>query len=218
MKIQSCSELQEFDDARFVKKNLYKGNGNVVFLLHLLPGQEIPAHTHPGKEVFLLGLQGRGSLWIGGEHHTLGCQDFVYCGDEDALRIYNDGKEGWVLYVVLAAKKEPEVEQAKKPIKRHPSLFPLSHHHHHALVMSRQLKQQKEEPAVLREKLKKFWNEGGQRHFREEEEILLPTYSRYASVERPEITEMLMEHVRIRGQVEEILEGEEEPSGKLLYN
>ncbi|WP_169713766.1 hemerythrin domain-containing protein [Paludifilum halophilum] len=219
MAIQSCQQLQEFDDTRFVKKTLHKGYGNVVFLLHLLPGQELPAHTHSGKEVFLLGLQGRGSLWIGGDHYPVGCQDFIYCSDEDELRVYNDGTEGWSLYVVLSAKKEPEnQQQVKEPIKRPPSLFPLSRHHHHALVMSRQLKHQKEEWTVLRKNLKKFWNQGGQQHFREEEEILLPTYSRYASVERPEILEMLMEHVRIRGQVEQILQGAGVPSKEILYN
>lgn len=60
--------------------------------------------------------------------------------------------------------------------------------------------------AEIRDALRTFWEPGGQEHFREEEEILLPVYARYAPLDAPEIAEALLEHVRIRSLVGVILE------------
>lgn len=95
-------------------------------------------------------------------------------------------------------------------MKRHPALHPLSHHHHHALAAAKRLKmagiQHKgyrlEE---VRDLLAAFWHSGGQAHFREEEEVLLPAYAQYASPDHPEIVRMLLEHVQIRSLVDQIL-------------
>ncbi|QQK75313.1 hemerythrin domain-containing protein [Salicibibacter cibarius] len=43
---------------------------------------------------------------------------------------------------------------------------------------------------------------GGNEHFRDEEELLLPAYS----LDEPEISEMLVEHVHIRALVQQVLE------------
>ncbi|MHB1684629.1 MAG: hemerythrin domain-containing protein [Bacilli bacterium] len=96
------------------------------------------------------------------------------------------------------------------PIKRHPSLQPLSRHHFHGLVIAQNLLRAGTEPDSLaimdvRSDLAEFWSSGGRDHFREEEEILLPVYSRYAPLDRPEISEMLLEHIRIRSLVDQIV-------------
>jgi len=100
-----------------------------------------------------------------------------------------------------------------KPIKRHDSLAPLSRHHHHVLVMSLKISKLSAEPSTeevqaLREELLVLWETGGQAHFREEEEILLPAYACYASIQEPIIMEMLLEHVEIRSLVRLIELGE----------
>ena len=95
-------------------------------------------------------------------------------------------------------------------MKRHPALHPLSHHHHHALAAAKRLKmagiQHKgyrlEE---VRDLLAAFWHSGGQAHFREEEEVLLPAYAQYASPDHPEIVRMLLEHIQIRSLIDQIL-------------
>lgn len=94
---------------------------------------------------------------------------------------------------------------AKKGIKRHEALHPLSHHHYHALVVTLKMKQ----VGTIRSKLtmeevkrdvQDFWEHGGQEHFREEEEVLLPAYAQFVSIKGdPIIAKMLMEHVKIRG-------------------
>ncbi|GIP34476.1 hemerythrin domain-containing protein [Paenibacillus sp. J2TS4] len=103
-----------------------------------------------------------------------------------------------------------------KRLSRHEAMRPLSRHHHHALVMVLNIRKTltnegtAEDKAVkaLRAKLLQFWETGGQEHFREEEEILLPAYSRYAPIHQEEIIEMLMEHVQIRALIAAISDEE----------
>ena len=96
-------------------------------------------------------------------------------------------------------------------IKRHKALHPLSHHHHHGLVMAHRLMKAGTEESKftgeeLKQKLHDFWHSAGNEHFREEEELLLPVYAKYALLDQPEIIENLLEHVRIRSLVRQVLE------------
>lgn len=101
------------------------------------------------------------------------------------------------------------MSEVKRGIKRHESLYPLSHHHHHALFLALKLKRSGTEKAMLANNLLKneliwFWENSGQQHFRDEEEILLPHYAIYGSLDREEIREMLLEHVQIRSLIFQI--------------
>ncbi|WP_085991273.1 hemerythrin domain-containing protein [Oceanobacillus senegalensis] len=101
-----------------------------------------------------------------------------------------------------------------KGIKRHEALYPLSHHHHHTLFLALQLRRvgtDKGDTTVneLKNKLRNFWEKDGNQHFRDEEEILLPIYAQYESIQQPEITELLLEHVTVRSLVHQILTSNE---------
>jgi hemerythrin-like domain-containing protein len=108
-----------------------------------------------------------------------------------------------------------------EPLKRHAAMSPLSRHHHHALVIALKINKTFKEADVsretvlgLKEEVVRFWENGGQAHFREEEEILLPAYSRYSDIHHDEIIAMLLEHVTIRGLASAIRE-QEEPAAPL---
>lgn len=95
-------------------------------------------------------------------------------------------------------------------MKRHESLYPLSHHHHHALVAALKLKragtpQGELSNKELQNELKAFWYPGGVNHFREEEEVLLATYSYYGNLQQPLFRDMLIQHVQIHGMVNKLL-------------
>lgn len=101
------------------------------------------------------------------------------------------------------------MNKKKKGIKRHESLQPLSRHHMVALHLALKLSRAGTEKSKLTEKeikneVREFWESGGQEHFREEEEILLPTFAQHASIEQTEIVEMLLEHVKIRALIDKI--------------
>ena len=64
-------------------------------------------------------------------------------------------------------------------MKRHQSLYPLSHDHHHALVQALTLDKAGTDgdQAVIREaaaRFADFWRSDLQRHFAQEEQIVLP--------------------------------------------
>ena len=106
------------------------------------------------------------------------------------------------------------LESKRKGIKRHEALHPLSHHHMKALHMALKLSRAGTEksritiPEISHE-LDTFWNDDGKQHFREEEEILLPAFAQYASIDLPEIKEMLMEHVKVRALINMLLQPDE---------
>lgn len=104
-------------------------------------------------------------------------------------------------------------KRKRKGIKRHESLQPLSRHHMIGLHTALKLKRTgTEESRISMEEIledaKSFWKQGGGEHFREEEEILLPTYAEYADINQPVIVELLIEHVKIRSQMNRLLKKE----------
>lgn len=52
-----------------------------------------------------------------------------------------------------------------------------------------------------------FFEREGARHFRAEEELLLPAYARHAGFERPEIQRVLIEHVDLRRRGQDLEAG-----------
>ena len=98
-------------------------------------------------------------------------------------------------------------------MKRHKSLHPLSEHHHHALVQALNIRRAEEAPVVERsaalEKaghtLLQHWKVAGRKHFREEEEILLPALSRHIELnEDSTVMRMLAQHAMIRAGMEQL--------------
>ena len=71
-------------------------------------------------------------------------------------------------------------------MKRHEALAALSRDHHHALVVAQRLKRASETTAAeARDAFLEYWRADGQRHFREEEDILLPAYAGFGNPEEP---------------------------------
>lgn len=98
-------------------------------------------------------------------------------------------------------------------MKRHRSLHPLSEHHHHVLVQALLVRRaggapESKRAAAFRAAARnfvRFWKSKGRRHFREEEEVLLPAYSRHARLEgKPTVTLMLAQHAVIRARMDDL--------------
>lgn len=106
-------------------------------------------------------------------------------------------------------------KKKRESLKRHESLQPLSRHHMVALHLGLKLRRAGTDKSQLtleeiQQEVREFWEPDGQEHFREEEEILLPTFAQYASIDRPEMVDMLMEHVQIRALIDQILKMEKD--------
>jgi len=96
-------------------------------------------------------------------------------------------------------------------MRRHPSLAPLSREHLPALMAGRALRDLpadagEAEGRAAAAAFLAFWRSDGSAHFRGEEELLLPWFSRHAQVDRPEIVRMLLEHAELRGRIAAVAE------------
>lgn len=107
-------------------------------------------------------------------------------------------------------------------MKRAEALRPLSREHLVALLAAKKLR----EAADLEEAARVFlgfWEGEGQRHFRVEEEVLLPTWAMHAEVDRPGVARMLDEHLAIRREALRLAAGmasldEARDLGRLLHD
>jgi hemerythrin-like domain-containing protein len=95
-------------------------------------------------------------------------------------------------------------------MKRHVSLHPLSQHHHFALIQALEMRRAAESPQEQRAatiekhaaKFVRFWHNTGSVHFREEEEVLLPAYSRHIRLDQDaDVMRLLADHAEIRATV-----------------
>jgi hemerythrin-like domain-containing protein len=111
-------------------------------------------------------------------------------------------------------------------MKRHRSLYPLSHDHHHALVQARTLDivGADEDQGSLRTaatRFASFWKSDLQRHFAQEEQIVLPLLAKHTVADRAEIRETLEQHaviVRLIAELNEKLARRETIQARLLLN
>jgi iron-sulfur cluster repair protein YtfE (RIC family) len=84
-------------------------------------------------------------------------------------------------------------------VKRSKALQALSHQHHQGLFAALQLKRAgRETAAEACQVFLDFYEREGSRHFRAEEELLLPAFARHTGVDDPTIVRVLTEHVDIR--------------------
>jgi hemerythrin-like domain-containing protein len=82
-------------------------------------------------------------------------------------------------------------------MKRAEALRPLSREHLVALLAARKLREAGDLEEATRAFLD-FWHGDGRRHFRVEEEVLLPTWAMHAEVDEGGVQRMLAEHLEIR--------------------
>jgi iron-sulfur cluster repair protein YtfE (RIC family) len=90
-------------------------------------------------------------------------------------------------------------------MKRGEALAPLSRDHHQGLFVALQLKRAKPETAArARQAFLSFFEREGARHFRTEEEVLLPAYARRGEPDQPAVVRVLVEHVDLRRRAQDL--------------
>jgi iron-sulfur cluster repair protein YtfE (RIC family) len=106
-------------------------------------------------------------------------------------------------------------------MRRHPGLRLLSEEHYFALAQARDLRSVGSDecellPKEVLSRFLAFWDQGGHHHFRKEEELLLPLYSRYAPINTVEMLTLFIQHTQIRQQVLQLRTAAELPERELL--
>jgi hemerythrin-like domain-containing protein len=101
-------------------------------------------------------------------------------------------------------------------VKRGEFLRALSRDHHHGLSVALRLKRTTSATARAdRQQFLDFWRAEGRRHFRVEEEVLLPAYARHSGVDEPAVVRVLTEHVDLRRRAIELEANEWPEVGQL---
>lgn len=108
MEKQSVKDYQEYNEERFTKKVIFNNGDSTAFILNFMPGQKLPAHKHPGAEVYLFVLNGLGTIIIDGKETAVKGADLIHTGSEEELAFTNSGSEPVSLYVVLTKLPSPE--------------------------------------------------------------------------------------------------------------
>jgi quercetin dioxygenase-like cupin family protein len=111
MEMQSIKSYQEYSEEKFTKRVIFNTGESTAFVLNFLPGQKLPAHKHPGAEVYLFVLNGLGTVIIDGKETEVKAADLIHTSDDEELAFTNSGSEPVSLYVVL--NKLPNPEYAK---------------------------------------------------------------------------------------------------------
>jgi hemerythrin-like domain-containing protein len=97
-------------------------------------------------------------------------------------------------------------------MKRSEFLQTLSREHHQGLYVALLLRRATAvTSATARRAFLEFWRGEGRRHFRVEEEVLLPAYARHGPVDEPAVVRVHTEHVDLRRRSAD-LEAEGSPS------
>lgn len=111
MQMQSVKAYQEYNQEKFTKRVIFNNGDSTAFVLNFMPGQKLPAHKHPGAEVYLFVLNGQGTIIIDGKETEVKESDLVHTSDDEELAFSNSGSEPVSLYVVLS--KLPNQDYAK---------------------------------------------------------------------------------------------------------
>ena len=84
-------------------------------------------------------------------------------------------------------------------MKRSTALTSLSHDHHRALRAAQRLCRADDATASLaRADFLGFWTNEGRRHFRIEEDVLLPAFARHGDAEDERVVKVLVDHLELR--------------------
>jgi len=111
MEKKSLESVREFSPERFTKRMLFQKGESAAFVLNFVQGQSLPPHKHPGTDLFLVVLEGSGTVTVDGENTEVATHDTVWCGGDELFSFSNTGTSPARLYVVLS--KVPSKEYAQ---------------------------------------------------------------------------------------------------------
>lgn len=101
-------------------------------------------------------------------------------------------------------------------MKRSHALTALSHDHHHALRVAQLLRRADDASAsAARADFLAFWTTEGQRHFRIEEDILLPGFARFGDAGDERVVKVLVDHVDLRRRAADLQADAHPATGEL---
>jgi len=102
MEKKSLQDVREFGADKLTKRVLFQKGESVAFVLNFQPGQTLPPHKHPGSAVFLLVVEGAGTMTVDGVATEIVRDDAICVGGDEQFAFENTGAEPARLYVALS--------------------------------------------------------------------------------------------------------------------
>lgn len=102
MEKKTIAAAQEFMPEQLTKRVLFKKGESVLFVLNFMPEQKLPPHKHPGTAVFILVLEGEGTITVDGQETKVAKGDVVCCEGDEQFAYANTGSANASLYVMLS--------------------------------------------------------------------------------------------------------------------
>ncbi|MFC0477609.1 cupin domain-containing protein [Robertmurraya beringensis] len=100
MQKQSLSTFITYNEGKFTKRVIFKEGESTVFVLNFSKNQALPAHKHPGTNVFIQVVEGEGTFHVDGESLAVAKHDVIHFTGEEEMSFVN-GKGNTSLYVML---------------------------------------------------------------------------------------------------------------------
>lgn len=100
MQLQSLSTFMIYNEEKFTKRVLFKEGESTVFVLNFSANQALPAHKHPGTNVFIQMIEGGGTFHVNGEVVPANKWDVLHFTGEEEMSFVN-GEGNTSLYVML---------------------------------------------------------------------------------------------------------------------
>ena len=94
-------EVEKFEEEKYVRPVLFKGERTTALLLCLRPGQSVPSHRHEGFEIVLQPLQGEAEAVLDGEPVTLRPGEVIFVDGANDFAPVNRGGENFSMLITL---------------------------------------------------------------------------------------------------------------------
>ncbi|AIQ71229.1 cupin domain-containing protein [Paenibacillus graminis] len=107
MEKKIVAEAIQYQEEHFTKRVLFQKGDSLVFVLNFMPGQQLPVHKHPGAEVYLLALKGKGSIQVNDVDYAFVEGEILHIAGDESFAYKNTSDQPASLHVVLSKTPAP---------------------------------------------------------------------------------------------------------------
>jgi quercetin dioxygenase-like cupin family protein len=101
MKLENIKNKIVYSDKTFTKRVLFAEDKVLNFVLNMMPGQSLPAHTHEDSDLVLHILTGEGEAIVDSKTQKLSQGDVIYLKGEEVFSMSNTGDTDMSCFVVI---------------------------------------------------------------------------------------------------------------------
>lgn len=94
-------EVEKYEDRKYIRPVLFKGERTTALLLCLKPGQAVHSHRHEGFEIVLQPLKGEAEAVLDGEAVTLRAGEVLFVDGANHFAPVNRGEVNFSMLITL---------------------------------------------------------------------------------------------------------------------